>query len=160
MNEWIAVDTAEINKEVAEDIQGVTVKVSYSPYDVPFKWRGGHEEGNPHFFIIEFQYAVDEELTHVEQPVDNLPVELIVGDNDRRIYKVRIDLEKCMSNRYRVEMRPTDEKTRPADVIKDAALEAIRKYRDTVPIKLQARYKMQENLISKNGKEVLAGVGT
>jgi hypothetical protein len=149
MNEWVKVDTSEINKEVSKDIQGVHVKVSFSPYDVPREWRGQRDDMDSDFFIIEFRYLLDEE-THTEAPSANFPIQLDVGNNSKRIYKIRLNTSKLGS-----EFNGIGLKIEP--LVKEV-VGAIKEFSTTVPLKLRERYKMPEKLISNKRKEMFAEI--
>jgi hypothetical protein len=138
MNEWVTVDANEINKEVKKDLFGVEVKVSFSPYDVPRRYRG-YREPDSDFFVIEFQYITDEP-TRSETPSKDSPIALEVGANSKRIYKIKLDVKKLGCQAVRLEIEPI-----ARDVVG-----AIHKFRDTVPLKLQERYKMPENIVFNN----------
>ena len=49
MSDWIDVDVAGINPEVRQIINGVDVKVAFSPYDVPRRYRG-YKEATSDFY--------------------------------------------------------------------------------------------------------------
>jgi hypothetical protein len=150
MTEWIKVDTNEINKEVPKDIHGVSVKVTFSPYDVPRQWRG-YREPNSKFFVIEFQYLLDE-ATRTEKPAKELPIELEIGENSKRIYKIRMDVVKmgCEGKPVRLEIESLD--------LARNVVDAIKQFSTTVPPKLRERYKMPENLVFNKRDEIFSGV--
>jgi len=146
MSEWAQVDTGEINKEVQKDIRGVTVKVSFSPYDVPRQFRGYREADSP-FFIIEFKYLNDEK-TITKKSSSDTPIELEVGENSQRIYKIKIHVEKLKCETVQLEVQ-----TLATDIVRE-----IQKFSHTVPEKLQSRYKMPENLVFNKRNEIFSEI--
>lgn len=40
MTEWITVDVNDVNKEAVKTLNGVNVRMMFSPYDVPRLFRG------------------------------------------------------------------------------------------------------------------------
>lgn len=136
MTEWIDVDVTKINQNVSKNIHGVDVKVAFSPYDVPRRYRG-YREPNGNFFVVEFQYLLDE-ATIVKKPSADAPVELEIGQNSKRIYKIKLDATKFGCDCVRVEF----------DLLaRKEAVKAIEWYKKTVPSKLQERYKLPENVV-------------
>jgi hypothetical protein len=146
MTEWSQVDTRAINQEIEKEIQGVRVKVSFSPYDVPIQFRG-FREPNGSFFIIEFKY-INDEKTVSNKSSPNAPIELEIGENSKRIYKIKVDVEKLKCAAVRLEI----------DTIEKNVVGAIHKFRDTVPEKLQERYTMPESIVSQNQDRLFAGI--
>jgi hypothetical protein len=147
MGEWVQVDVNEINKEVKKDLQGVEVRVSFSPYDVPRRYRS-YRDPNSDFFVIEFQYLLEEE-THTEKPAEQMPVELEVGDNSKRIYKIKINMEKLGVEAVQLKIEP----------LARNVLWAIKQFSTTVPLKFRERYKMPESLIYNRRDKVFSGIG-
>ena len=150
MTEWVKVDTSEINKEVPKDIHGVSVKVSFSPYDVPREWRG-EREPNSEFFKIEFRYLLDEE-THTVKSSPESPIELEIGDNSQRIYAIRINVVKLglgtECDHVHLEIEP----------LARNVVQAIKQFSTTVPLKLRDRYKMPENIVYNKREEIFSTV--
>jgi len=138
MNEWIQIDANELNKAVKKDLFGVEVKVSFSPYDVPRKYRG-YRDPKTGFFIIEFQYLMDEE-TCIQKPDDGSPIELEIGVNSKRIHKIKLDVKKIGCEAVKLEIEPL-----ARDVVG-----AIKHFSESVPLGQQERYKMPENIVFNN----------
>lgn len=146
MNEWVEVDVNKINKEVQKDILGVGVKISFSPYDVPRRYRS-YRDTNGKFFVIEFQYLLDEG-TRIEKPSPEAPIELEIGENSKRIYKIKIDTTKIKCESVSVEFEP----------LARNVVEAIENFKQSVPQKLRERYKMPENVIFNNRAQLFSGL--
>src|SRR5215472_12911944 len=129
MTEWIDVDVNRINREVPKDVLGVGVKLSFSPYDVPRQYRS-YRDSNSKFFIIEFKYLLDEP-TCTTTPQPDAPVELEIGKNSKRIYRIKLDTTKIRCESVRVEFE--------LDLAR-GVIGAIEKFKKTVPQRLQERY--------------------
>lgn len=145
MNEWITVDPNEINKQVTKQLHGVSVKVSFSPYDVPRSVRGFREKESP-LFIIEFQYLIGEEEVRTEKPSPEIPVELEVGVHSQRIYRIKLDVEKLGCKVVRLQAEPL-----ARDIVT-----AIKNFSSTMPEKLKERYKMTESVVFNHRDELLS----
>ncbi|HEX8915015.1 MAG TPA: hypothetical protein VF796_21865 [Humisphaera sp.] len=65
--EWIKLDPAKLNQPHADDINGVTVSVLLSPFDVPTAVRGAMV-ANGGTYVIEFRYLDDEPVEPDRQP--------------------------------------------------------------------------------------------
>lgn len=146
MSEWVEVDVNKINQEVRKDISGVEVKVSFSPYDVPRRYRS-YRDANGKFFVIEFQYLLDE-ATVAKKATPNAPIELEVGENSKRIYKIKLDTSVIKCDAVNVEFEP----------LARNVLETIEKFKKSVPTKFQERYKMPEKVVYNNRKELFSEI--
>lgn len=141
MNEWVSVDVNEINKEVKRDIFGVGMKLSFSPYDVPQRVRSYRDlDGN--VFIIEFEYLLDEQ-THSKKLSEDSAIELEIGNNSQRIYKIKLDIPKLGDHAA-------------SDPLAKCIVQTIEQFKKTVPQRLQERYKMPENVVLKNREQLLS----
>src|SRR5882672_9766198 len=107
MNKWVEVDAKKVNRETQETVQGVSVKVSLSPYDVPVRVRGSYEDSSD-LFIIELEYPLTGEPTRNEKPSTEVPIELEVGNVSDRIYRIKIDVTKLGCNAIRLEIEQVD----------------------------------------------------
>jgi hypothetical protein len=141
MSEWITVDVNDVNKEVAKNFNGVEVRMRFSPYDVPRRFRG-YREPNTHYYVVEFEYLTPEE-TRPEVPCPNSPIELEIGKNSQRIYKVKLDMEK-------VKKLSLSTEGEPATGIARKIVGVIQHFQESVPERLQERYKMPEKLVFNN----------
>jgi hypothetical protein len=145
MSDWITIDPDEINKEITKVIQGVSVKVSFSPYDVPRRFRG-YKDPDSEFFIIEFEYLMDEETQH-HMISPQCPVELEVGENSQRIYKIILDTKKLGSGEVQLNTEPAAREV----------VSAIEQFKRSLPDKLRERYKMPENIVFNKRNELFSG---
>jgi hypothetical protein len=135
MSEWVEVDVNQMNQEVRKDISGVKVKVSFSPYDVPRRYRS-YRDPDSKFFVIEFGYLLDER-TVPQKASPQAPVELEIGENSKRIYKIKLDTTVIKCDLVKVEIEP----------LARNVVETIEIFKKTVPEKLQERYKMPEKVV-------------
>jgi hypothetical protein len=148
MNEWVKVDTSEINKEVPKDVQGVSVRVSFSPYDVPRQWRWCRDTDSD-FLIIEFKYLTEEE-TRTARSSPEAPIELEIGENSQRIYKIKMNVGKIGAdcNHVNLEIEP----------LARNAVDAIKQFSATVPLKLRERYEMPEKIVFNNRNTIFSHI--
>jgi hypothetical protein len=149
MNGWITVDVNDINKEVAKTLNGVEVKMTFSPYDVPRRFRGYHEP-NTNFFVVEFEYLTPEN-TRPETPCENAPVELAIGVNSQRIYKIKLDMSRVAKLSVKTEGEP-------AEGIAREIVGVIHHFQESVPQKLQERYKMPEKIVFNNRDALFSNI--
>ena len=91
-----------------------------------------------------------EETTHTEKPSQDIPIELEVGDDSKRIYKIRIDVVKLE--------RECDHIQLEIEPLARNVLGAIRQFSTTVPLKLRERYKMPESLVYNKRDEIFSGI--
>jgi len=135
MNEWLPSGvSASLTK--SEEIRGVKVEVSMSPYDVPTGVRGYTDAK---FFVIEFKYMTSDERVRSVPHGDHVFVE--VGVNSRRIYRIRIDTEKLKFDTVAVEVKEAIEKT-------------INELGPRANNRLVESYRLNENIILNNRREL------
>ena len=144
MMEWIAVEDRQINREVQKDIRGINVTVAFSPYDVPRRFRG-YRDPITNLFIIDFEYLLDE-TTRPEKSSPDSPIELEIGENSKRIYRIKIDVAKLGCDAVRLEFEPL-----ARNVIGE-----IQKFKSVVPEKLRERYKLAESLLFNRRNEIFS----
>lgn len=144
MADWVEVDERELNRETPKVIRGVTVRVSFSPYDVPRRFRG-YREPNSNFFVIEFEYLLNEATRPTKSSPDS-PFELEIGVDSKRIYRIKIDVVKLDCEAVRLEVDP---------LVKDVIGE-IQKFKSAVPEKLRERYRLPESLLFKKRNEIFS----
>jgi len=143
--EWLQVDTQDLNKEVTKTIRDVRVKVSLSPYDVPQMVRGFRETDSD-FFVIELKYLTDEPIKAVQ--AKNAPIELGVGVNSGRIYRIKVDVVKLGCTAVGLEFVERD------------VLGAIEGLGASPPFnRLPERYKLTRDVISSYGDRLFSGAG-
>jgi hypothetical protein len=145
MTEWITVDVNDVNKEAVKTLNGVNVRMMFSPYDVPRLFRGYKCPDNSEIFVIEFKYLTDEPLLSRKSSPD-APIELEVGVNSKRIYKIQLDMKKLDCQAVRLE----------AIQLAENVVGEIEKFRDSLPEKFRDRYKMPENLVLENSGELFS----
>ena len=149
MDGWITVDVNDINKEVAKNLNGVEVKMTFSPYDVPRRFRG-YREPNTNFFVVEFEYLTPEN-TRSQTPCENSPVELEIGVNSQRIYKIKLDMKKVSQFSVKTEGEP-------ATGIARKIVGIIQHFQESVPQRLQERYKMPEKIVFNNREMLFSNI--
>ena len=144
MSDWIDVDVNAMNQEVRKDIQGVKVKISFSPYDVPRQYRS-YRDTETNNFIVEFKYLLDEE-TISEKPSADAPFEFEIGENSKRIYKIKIDTKAIKCDAVDVSF----------GTLAQNIVNTIETFKKSVPQKLQDRYKMPEDVILNHRNELFS----
>jgi hypothetical protein len=97
--------------------------------------------------VVEFQYITDEP-TRAEKPSSDSPIELEVGANSKRIYKIKLDVEKLGCEAVRLEI----------ETLARNVVGAIKQFSSTVPQKFRERYKMPENLVFKNRNRIFGSI--
>lgn len=100
---------------------------------------------NSEIFVIEFKYLTDEPLLSRKSSPD-APIELEVGVNSKRIYKIQLDMKKLDCQAVRLE----------AIQLAENVVGEIEKFRDSLPEKFRDRYKMPENLVLENSGELFS----
>jgi len=98
MAEWLQIDLDTEAAERHERIQGVSVALLVSPYDIPAAVRGFFDESKRRF-IVEFKY-MGEEPTEMSR--QDHYANLIVGKNSRRLYGMELDVEALQAERVEV----------------------------------------------------------
>lgn len=146
MNEWLKVDESAINGEVQTRLRDVNVKVSFSPYDVPRRLRGFWDT-HSNLFVIEFEYLL-EEKTRPQKSAEDSPIELEIGENSNRIYKIKIDVVRLGCNAIRLEFEP---------IARDVIAE-IEKFKTELPEKQRERFKLPENLVFNRRRELFSPI--
>jgi hypothetical protein len=98
---WLELNQIPLNEWRQEELNGVLVQVSVSPYDVPIAVRG-YPDSDPGWFVIEFKYATEEEL----RPAEGAPhIVLLLGKNSGRIYKIRINRKALAVEKVGLELK-------------------------------------------------------
>lgn len=149
MSEWITVDVNDVNKEVTKNLNGVEVRMRFSPYDVPRRFRG-YRETNSNFYVVEFEYLTPED-TRTEIPCPSSPVQLEIGKNSQRIYKVVLDMNKVKNLHLSTEGEPATGIARNISGV-------IHHFQGSVPQKLQERYEMPERLVFNNRDKLFSEI--
>jgi hypothetical protein len=145
MSEWLQLDARQLSKEVTKTIRGVTVKLALSPYDVPNSVRGFRDDNSP-FFVIEFKYVTDEPL-RVVNPGE--PVQLELGVNSGRIYKIKVDVIKLHCQAVSLQIEDAEK----------GILGAIRDLSSRSPNRLQDRYRLTEDILQSKRCELFSPLG-
>lgn len=95
---WLFTNAREsFPHEEKKIVGGVECSISLSPYDIPQAVRA-YEDKKNNFFIIEFKYPTDEE---VSEKIHNQFTRIDCGINSGRIYRLKFDLaelKKQMEN--------------------------------------------------------------
>ena len=136
-DQWLPID-ASLGKTKTEEIRGVKVEVSMSPYDVPIGVRGYAEE-NSDFFVIEFKYRTTDERTRSMPHRDHVFVE--VGVNSRRIYRIKLDVKQLNCEAVALE-------------VKEAIEQTLSELGPTASNRLADTYRLNESIILKNRHEL------
>jgi hypothetical protein len=123
MNDWLSLNTDDLNVERVETIRGVEVKVFLSPYDVPEAVRGTYDKTIKRF-VIEFQYISDEPLKR--QFYDKY-VDLKIGKNSRRLYAIEIDVDALKATSIEVQMGIRQEVANALDSLLHSPINAQRR---------------------------------
>lgn len=93
ISDWISVSQEAVNRPESEVKNGIKIQFMISPFDVPVATRAGidTETGQPGKYIVEFKYiSTEEKITHVDPHTRG--VQLEVGKNSRKIYRIIVDL--------------------------------------------------------------------
>ena len=101
-------------------------------------------EATSDFLIVEFEYLLSGEETSVEKLSDT--IELEVGKNSRRIYKIRINVVQLKCDSVRLEIEP----------ITKNVIGAIKQFSSRFPEKVRDRYKLTERLMFNNRDHLLS----
>lgn len=98
-NDWIDISYRELAEETKTSNNGIVIRITTSPYDVPHKWRfGTFNRLNKDYIQFEFLYLSDEPTR--SKKIDD--IEFIVGKNSRRVHK--ISLPKGDNNQIKLEL--------------------------------------------------------
>lgn len=99
MTEWLQLDGKRLNPLQKREIRGVKIDVYLSPYDVPEAVRGFYDESIKRF-VIEFKY-LGEESKRLQR---NKHLELRVGKNSGRLYRIDVDVESLKAEAVSLNM--------------------------------------------------------
>lgn len=148
MNEWMPVNTADLNREVAKEIRGVRVKVSLSPYDVPQRVRSFKEGDST--FVVELSYLTPETLATLDQG-DGIVFE--VGKDSRRIHRIKLDVVKLgLDSNVNVDFVVQAEKNVVGAIQEFVAHEPVSRLGD--------RYRIAQSAITSNRHEIFSPLAT
>jgi hypothetical protein len=87
---WIQLDQALLNVPRTETHKGATLQAFASPYDIPSAIRADYEPATKQGVLSLRYMAPDEELSASSMG----DVEYLIGSNSRRIYKIKVNLER------------------------------------------------------------------
>lgn len=102
--QWESVPVKDLNKPVTKDQNGVKIQFMLSPSDVPAAWRARkvEKENSGHQYEIEFKYLSSPEPVRIESQGNG--VELEVGKNSKRIYKIILNPSEICENESEVQV--------------------------------------------------------
>lgn len=89
MADWLQLNPSKLSRVRPEDISGVSVSVSPSPYDLPRAVRGSFDESTRKF-VVEFKYLIEGEPTELNF-VDK-STETKVGKHSGRLYGIHVNV--------------------------------------------------------------------
>jgi len=115
MAKWTKVDWDRLNTPREEEIQGVTVSVFFSPYDMPEKVRGYYSQDRKKF-IIEFRYLGGQEPLKHESTEDNIV--LGIGKTTERLHEIEIDVDSAGVSEVQLRLGPDELEKRVENAIR------------------------------------------
>ena len=150
MSQWRKVDNEQVNRPTEEQIDGITIRMLVSPFDVPEAVRGDFNNARK-TFAISFKYRAGEESLS-EQRFDDDTV-LFVGRASGRIYRIEIDLKRVMVNGVALELSvPVS-----GEVIAREAEQAIHGLSDRLRTPWRSgNYRVAQEVIKDNESELFA----
>lgn len=86
-NDWIDISYRKMAHEKEEKKNGIIIRITTSPYDIPHKWRINNlKRFGKDVVQFEFQYLSEEPTRN--KKIDS--VEFVVGKNSRRVHRINI----------------------------------------------------------------------
>jgi hypothetical protein len=92
MTHWIRLNPQELNQVKTERVDGITIAVGMSPYDLPDRVRGFYSESLDRF-VIEFRYLGPSAENRVPQNPEDADVVLLVGQHSRRLHEIYVNIK-------------------------------------------------------------------